>query len=121
SKQWMRLWWRWGRRNRVPFYHYSQNNSGGRFSVQEAEGITHHVIIEASDAAHANRRAESIGLYFDGCENDQDCSCCGDRWSRAYDPGDTVPLLYGSPPESHSPDMRFLDDDQPEWIIHYLD
>ena len=48
------------------FYHYSQNNSGGSFDFDQEEGITHHVVIEAESAYLADRRAESIGLYFGG-------------------------------------------------------
>ena len=31
------------------------------------------------------RLAEDIGLYFDGVEQGMDCSCCGDRWYRAWE------------------------------------
>ena len=80
------------------FYEYSQNNSGGSFSNSEKEGIAEYVIIEALNAEHANTRAENIGLYFDGCDNGTDCSCCGDRWHRAYkSDGSDVPSIYGEP------------------------
>ncbi len=62
------------------FYHYSQNNSGGRFVYCPDRGISHHVIIEAVSDRAANIIAEDIGLYFDG---EGDCTCCGDRWSAA--------------------------------------
>ena len=62
------------------FFEYSQNNSGGSFKISES--VTTHVVIEAHDADHANRIAEEIGIYFDGCDKGMDCSCCGDRWSQ---------------------------------------
>jgi len=80
------------------FYEYSQNNSGGSFSNSEKEGIAEYVIIEALNSEHANTRAENIGLYFDGCDNGNDCSCCGDRWYRADESdGSDVPSIYGKP------------------------
>lgn len=77
------------------FFHFGQNNSGGSFDFDPQAGITHHVIIEAVDAEHAEQRAEAIGLYFGGCETGQDCPCCGDRWSRVWGDGDDVPSIYG--------------------------
>ena len=73
------------------FYHYPQNNSGGRFNFDREKGITHHVVIEAENASLADRRAESIGLYFDG---KGDCPCCGDRWHEAYGEGTEEPSVY---------------------------
>jgi hypothetical protein len=36
-------------------------------------------------------RAEMIGIYFDGVDQNIDCSCCGDRWSQPYnDNGDEL-------------------------------
>lgn len=73
------------------FYHYSQNNSGGSFDFDKEVGITHHVVIEAESAVTANRKAEGIGLYFDG---DGDCPCCGNRWHEAYGEGTQEPSVY---------------------------
>ena len=75
------------------FYHYSQNNSGGSFDFDREKGITHHVVIEAENASLADRRAESIGLYFDG---EGDCPCCGYRWHEAYK-GTEYPSVYDRP------------------------
>lgn len=25
-------------------------------------------------------KAQGIGIYFDGCADNKDCECCGDRW-----------------------------------------
>lgn len=83
------------------FYHYSQNNSGGSFHIDD--DVAHHVIIEANSAAEADEKAESIGIYFNGCDNGSDCSCCGDRWSSQWndDSGSDVPLIYGDDPKMY--------------------
>lgn len=73
------------------FYYFSQNNSGGGF-----DSIGYGVIIEADSANHANERAEEIGIYFDGCETDRDCPCCGNRWYRVdSSDGTERPSVYG--------------------------
>lgn len=100
------------------FYHYSQNNSGGKFGHDPKRGISHHVIIEAASADEANQRAEYIGLYFDG---EGDCECCGNRWSPMYrdDAGETAPLVYGETPSAWANGRWNI------WngscFIHYLD
>lgn len=58
---------------------YRQNNSGGVW-----DGPAKYILCEAKDAATADRMALEAGAYFNGCENGQDCSCCGDRWSEAW-------------------------------------
>ena len=84
------------------FYTFNQNDSGDSFHFNEGSGITHFVIIEATDLAHAMARASEIGLYFDGVRNGIDCACCGDRWSEPWkDDGEDVPLVYGEPPEEY--------------------
>lgn len=65
-------------KNLAKFYEYSQNNSGGSFNVDE--NVCHYVFIEATSENHANSIAKEIGIYFDGCADGVDCSCCGDRW-----------------------------------------
>lgn len=84
------------------FFTFSQNNSGGSFDTDKERGITHFVIIEATDADDANRRAERIGLYFDG---EGDCPCCGNRWYDAGfdEAGDKVPTIYSKPAVYESP------------------
>lgn len=82
------------------FFTFHQNNSGGRFQVDDK--VTEFVIIEANDANHANLIAESIGIYFDGCENGMDCSCCGDRWYpvSGYN-GKYSPMIYDKHPSEY--------------------
>lgn len=76
---------------------YSQNNSGGSFHYDETAGISHRVYIEADDAAHADYRAERIGIYFDGW---QDCNCCGNRW---YNTSDYDEVKADEVPEKDAP------------------
>lgn len=106
----------------MKFFTYNQNNSGGEFSFDKKRGITHLVIIEASDADHADSRAENIGIYFNGCDDGRDCSCCGDRWSPAYGKGDDVPSYYDTPIEDNKIKMNFTwMGKNPEAVIHYAD
>ena len=71
------------------FYTYNQNNSGGRF-IEPAL----YVIVEANSETVADTIAEDHGLYFDGC----DCSCCGDRWNKAWhEDGNDEPKIQGKP------------------------
>lgn len=100
---------------KMKFFNFSQNNSGGSFDFIPEKGISHNVIIEAKDSEEANYRAERIGLYFDGCDRGQDCSCCGDRWSRAWaDDGKDVPMVYDSKVVESSGDIADV-------FIHYAD
>jgi hypothetical protein len=98
------------------FFTYNQNNSGGSFVVNDR--VAHYVIIEAVDADAADRKAEEIGIYFYGVENDMDCPCCGDRWSLAWD-GDESPSIYGEDPEVHG--ERFAGDGEPYCHVYYAD
>ncbi len=62
------------------FYYFRQNNSGGSFVVDKTLCVQ--VYIEADTAEEANKKAEMLGIYFNGCDKGLDCSCCGDRWYR---------------------------------------
>jgi len=62
----------------IMFYEYYQNNSGGTY-----RGPARMVCVEASNPQEADRRAEAVGLYFDGVRKGFDCECCGNRWPRA--------------------------------------
>lgn len=77
----------------MAFFQFRQNNSGGSFDIDTESGIGVNVIVEADSAEDANRRAESIGLYFDG---EGDCDCCGNRWSNLWEreKGDPEPRIY---------------------------
>lgn len=79
------------------FFTFNQNNSGGSFDHDRHSGIGYNVVIEAIDEKDALRRAEDIGLYFNGCDTGMDCSCCGDRWSDWLDEGTEFPESYGKP------------------------
>ena len=68
------------------FYTFSQNNSGGSFDIDHM--LAHFVIIEADTAEEANTIAESVGIYFNGCDEGMDCDCCGDRWYSQWDDKD---------------------------------
>lgn len=79
----------------MKFYMFSQNNSGGSFIINK--DVAELVAIEAENAKEANKRAEEIGIYFDGVDEGSDCDCCGDRWSRACDLEEGVdPFNYTS-------------------------
>ena len=81
----------------MPFYHFSQNNSGGHF-----KGLYKNIIIEAKTADEANKIAcDVFEVYFDGVYNGSDCDCCGDRWYPAMEPGDDAPMIYGMPAEQY--------------------
>lgn len=77
------------------FYLYTQNNSGGSF-IEDGR-VSHYVWIEADSEEAADSKAESIGIYFNGVEDDRDCACCGDRWYGCRDSGTDQPMLYGKP------------------------
>ena len=80
------------------FYTFGQNNPGGSFIVDDT--VCHYVIIEADDYALANDLAEYKGIYFNGCDDDIDCPCCGDRWSEVYkNDGTDEPLIYSEKPD----------------------
>lgn len=67
------------------FWEFNQNNSGGRFHIQDGNGIGPRVWIEAANLGDAVRRAKDIGIYFNGVDSGEDCSCCGDRWHEPWD------------------------------------
>ena len=64
----------------MKFYEFKQNNSGGSFAVNDQ--LCHNLIIEANNSEEAESKAESMGVYFNGCDEGMDCPCCGDRWYR---------------------------------------
>ena len=78
------------------FYTFNQNNTGGSF--RNSQTLAEFVIIEADTASEANDKAECIGVYFGGVDDDIDCPCCGDRWHPVSDSdGKVVPHVYHIP------------------------
>ena len=100
------------------WFHYRQYNSGGFFIFDEEKGITGHVLIEAENADVANARALSIGLYWDGVDEDLDCPCCGDRWCPTFD-GTKEPLVYGKPARNYN-GYVWMEDGR-EIVLHHSD
>ena len=82
------------------FYHFNQNNSGGRWQIDGK--LCHHVIIEAANATEANGLAEELGIYFNGVEDGCDCECCGDRWHSVWGQGKAEPLIYVDHPATYN-------------------
>lgn len=66
----------------MKLYNFNQNNSGGRFHIDDA--VTYDVLFEAKNFKKANKKAKEVGIYFNGCSKGMDCGCCGDRWYKAY-------------------------------------
>ena len=77
----------------MAWFEFSQNNSGGSFTIRPEYGIGPVVWIEANDAEDACERAQNIGIYFNGVEDGMDCECCGDRWHRPWDSGEEYPAV----------------------------
>lgn len=100
------------------FWTYGQNNSGGSFDFDADAGISHFVIVEAATSGEADAKADSIGLYWNGCEDGRDCECCGDRWSSSWGDGDASPTVYGKPVEQVEHSWMAPD---PEAYVHYAD
>lgn len=98
------------------FYTYYQNNSGGGFQEDKHLGIDQFVIIEANTMRESKKRAESIGLYFDGVIEGIDCACCGDRWTAPDD--SESPEVYCSPVYFGPVDPAIR---SRKVFVHYLD
>jgi hypothetical protein len=106
------------------FYMFRQNNPGGSFTFNAKEGIGINVIIEATSAKEANDKAESIGIYFNGCDRGIDCDCCGDRWYTCdEDEGEETPKVYGTSPQEYVKNAKCTwggkKKDEPEVSVHY--
>lgn len=106
----------------MKFFHFRQNNSGGSFDIDETRGLTVNVIIEATDAAHANALAETKGIYFNGCDTGMDCKCCGDRWYPAWgDDGEDEPSVYNTPVKDYTPGKMRWTPEGRDVAVHYYD
>lgn len=103
------------------FYIYNQNNSGGKFIIDDSVG--QYVIIEADSAEQADDEAQvRAGIYFDGCETGPDCPCCGDRWYRQFKgDGTEKPMIYGKTIEEFKKDPGFFGVRQMVIHIYYQD
>lgn len=97
------------------FYTFTQNNSGGYFDNDD--NVCELVIIEAKSVEQVNNKALDVGIYFNGVDTGEDCSCCGDRWSEMWDEdgGKEVPMIYNTPVKEAGSSI-FRD----KCIIHYL-
>jgi len=114
----------------MKWFHFIQNNSGGSFDFNAEKGISRAVLIQADSAEEANFKAEAIGIYFNGCDDELDCSCCGDRWSKVndhYDANDE-PMVYGDKVEADSKfekgtgfNIKWMDGRGPEGYMHFKD
>ena len=61
----------------MSFYKFYQNNSGGSLD----KNLPHLLFVEADSAHEANGRATDIGVYFNGVEDEMDCSRSGaSKW-----------------------------------------
>lgn len=101
------------------FYTFMQNNSGGYFRINDR--VTLYVIVEANNKDQANSLAESLGIYFDGCDDGFDCPCCGDRWYPAgkYIDSTDAPMIYDETPEQYQDD--FIEKGTPYCYVYLLD
>lgn len=67
----------------LKWYVFHQNNSYGRFEVDDK--VCGVLYIEAETFDKAVEKAEELGCYWDGVAKGIDCSCCGDRWYQGHD------------------------------------
>ena len=95
---------------RLLWFTFSQNNSGGRFV--EDENVCETVCIQAVSAADAVAKAETF------MDNSDSCPCCGERWSFWVDDSDgcAVPSVYGEPIETTAPSYF-----REKARLHYID
>ncbi len=90
---------------KTKFYEFRQNNSGGSFDVDD--NVCKWMFVEASNSEQANDIAQTLGVYFNGCQDGMDCDCCGDRWNEA-DEQDAIDLKeYG---KSYSTTFATIED-----------
>ncbi len=102
----------------MPFYEFKQNNSFGKFTVNDK--LCHMVIIESETILDAIKKAESIGIYFDGVKDGIDCGHCGDRWN---EPSSAIEMneIYGTYKESELEPMQKYDIETTEPENGYCD
>lgn len=80
----------------LKWFHFRQNNSGGSFVVDK--NVSHHVFIQAANAADTIAVGEK---FFD---NSDSCECCGERWSCyvSDNSGNSLPFVYDEPLENYN-------------------
>jgi hypothetical protein len=102
----------------MSFYEWKQNNSGGRFFVDE--NLSNRVVIEADTYYKAEAKAFDLGIYYDGVEEGHDCECCGDRWYGGEELKDKD--LQGYTLDEYLQDLadKYGWED-PDIIVHYAD
>ena len=76
-------------RTTTKLYVFQQNNTFGTFDA----GVGHTVLAEALTREEACARAQTVGVYFNGCATGRDCDCCGNRWEEPWD----TPLPFVRP------------------------
>jgi len=81
----------------APYWIYEQRNVRAVYNVDPQKGLSAIVFIQAPNAAIADLKAKTIGIYFDGVSTGIDCPCCGDRWARAEFSAAT-PEVFGFDP-----------------------
>lgn len=103
------------------FYTYVQNNSRGSLHTRTG-AISVYVIVEADSFEEADARARDIGLYFDGVESGEDCSCCGNRWhSVEWGEANETPMVYGRPVDEPMPEDTIKWVEGAQGYIHFKD
>ena len=88
----------------MAFFYYRQNNPGGKTYNNHIVGSW--VIVEHIDAEWANDFVQECtggAVYFNGCSNNIDCKCCGDRWWRVNKAG-----FYGEDEDGKEPLLPFF-------------
>lgn len=112
------------------WFEYRQNNSGGVFFMDDDASI--YVFIQAESADAANQKAEEVTIYFDGCESDRDCDCCGDRWYHADYPVDSFKTHFWHEENTEydnisdyaqalANDSMWAEDDKPAVVVYFAD
>lgn len=96
------------------FYTFHQINSGGSF--HRNSDVREYVIVEGTDLDDITKRAERIGLYFNGVDTGDDCECCGDRWHEPYGDMTEVPMIWDTPVDLYEEECT----DTANVVIYYM-
>lgn len=99
---------------KTKYFAFCQNNSGGKYVIDE--NFDQYVIVEAQKADEAYEKLMELG----GCNHGW-CGCCGERWSSWIDDEDGTdsPEIYGKPASELKTDWITKDIDCV--IIHHYD